>query len=233
MKKIILSGVALALSSNLLFAGGKLVEPVSAPVVAVSNHDTSGIYALGAVYYNNVYSTDYNWFNNGDITQDKVFGLTAGLGYNYNKYLAFESRISKSLLEEDYANEYHLSFFLKPQYRFRDDSNYEDDYVSIYGLLGFGYVHVEGTDGDTPGASEIIDKTIASNWNFQYGLGLSYTFVDTTHPENDSGDWSIFAEYVVYMNDASITPTRLYNHDSKTYDELSMNSLSIGISYQF
>ena len=232
MKKVVLSGIVSIVLSTLSIAGDKYVAPVVVPVVPVT-HDTSGVYISGALYYNNVYSTGYNWFTKSTDTQDEIGGLTAIVGYNYNEYLAFEARISKSFLEEDYADEYHYSFFVKPQYRFRDENNYEDNYFTLYGLLGFGYVNIEGTDGNTPGATEIIGKTIADDWTFQYGVGVSYTFVDKEHPESDAGDWSVFAEYTMYMDDQSIDSTRLYNYNSNYYDKLSMNGLSIGVSYQF
>jgi opacity protein-like surface antigen len=234
MKKIILSTVAVMAMGGSLFAGGKMVEPAT-PVVApiVRDHDTSGIYVSGAAYYNNVYADDYSWFDDGTDTQDEIAGFTAIVGYNYNEYLAFEARASKEFFKEDYADEYHFSFFAKPQYRFRDANNYEDDYFTIYGLIGFGYVNVEGTDGNTPGDPTMVGETLVDDWQFQYGVGLSYTFVDTDHPENDSGDWSIFAEYTMYMDDQSMDKTYLYDYNPNKYDELSMNGLTIGVSYQF
>jgi len=234
MKKFLMITVSTMMIGSGVYGGGNIapVEPVVVPVVA-PEHDTSGWYIGGALYYNNVYSDDYSWFNNAQDTQDEIAGFTGIVGYNYNEYLAFEARASIELFQEDYADEYHFSFFAKPQYRFRDEANYEDDYFTIYGLIGFGYVNVEGTDGDTPGAPEIVGKTLVDDWQFQYGIGLSYTFVDTDHPENDSGDWSIFVEYTRYMKDESISSTRLYDYNPNSYDELSMNGLSIGLTYQF
>jgi len=231
MKKIALSGVAMMLLGSFALAGGN-GEKALPPVIPVVEHDTSGFYLSGALYYNNVYSSSYKWFTTTD-TQDKVGGFSAIGGYTINEYLAVEARASKSFFKEDYADEYHFSFFAKPQYRFRDEENYEENYFTVYGLLGFGYVHVKGTDGNTPANPTVVGKTIADAWTLQYGLGASYTFVDSDHPENDSGDWSIFVEYSMYMDDESITPTYLYFYNKKKYDKLSMNGLSIGVSYQF
>ena len=233
MNKVLLSGVAVLALSVVSMAGGKLTEEVIVPVVPVVKHDTSGLYVAGAAYYNNIYSEEYSWFNDAQDTQDEIGGFTAILGYNINEYLAVETRVSKEFFEEDYADEYHYGFFLKPQYRFRDKAHYEDNYFTVYGLLGFGYVNIEGVDGNTPGAPEIVGKTLTDDWQFQYGLGMSYTFVDTEHPESDSGDYSIFAEYTMYMDDQSIESTRLYDYNPEYYDKLSMNGLSIGVSYQF
>jgi len=238
MGKIVQFTSSLALVGSLIYAGGdispKEVDKAVVPIIpVVSEHDTSGVYISGAAYYNNVYAKDYSWFDKAQDTQDELAGLTAIVGYNYNEYLAFEARYSKSFFAEDYADEYHYSFFVKPQYRFRDEASYEENYFTIYALLGFGYVNIEGTDGDTPAAPEILGKTIVDDWQFQYGLGVSYTFVDEEHPQNDSGDWSIFVEYTMYMDDASMTPTRLYDYNPNSYDKLSMNGFTIGVSYQF
>jgi len=217
------------------FSGGdiKAVAPAAVPAIPIVDRDTSGFYLSGAIYYNNIYATDYSWFDNSQDTQDELGGLTAIIGYNYNEYLAFEARLSKSFFEEDYADEYHYSFFIKPQYRFRDEDNYEDDYFTLYALLGFGYVNIEITDGNTPGARELMGNTLVDDWMFQYGIGVSYTFIDEDHPENDSGDWSIFVEYNMYMDDNSITPSRLYDYNPNQYDRLSMNGITVGITYQF
>ena len=234
MDKIILFIVAVVSINSSLFAGNKEVVPVMAAIAPiVKDHEARGIYVSGAAYYNNIYADDYSWFNDTQEAQDEVAGFTAIAGYNYNEYFAFEARVSKQFFKDDYADEYHFGFFVKPQYRFRNINNYEDDYFTIYGLLGYGYVNVEGTDGNTPGDPTIIGKTLIDDWQFQYGMGLSYTFTDVEHPENDSGDWSIFAEYTMYMDTQSMEKTYLYDYDQNKYDELSMNGLTIGVSYQF
>jgi len=231
MKKLL---ALIILLNSIAIAGNLKNKPAITHIISsVSQHDTSGIYIASALYYNNIYSIDYSWFDNSQDTQDEVGGLTLMVGYNYNEYLALETRVSKSLFKEDYADEYHISFFLKPQYRFRDKDNYEKDYFTVYTLLGIGYVHVELTDGNTPGATESLGNTLIDNWMFQYGVGVSYTFVDDKHLDSDSGDWSIFLEYTMYMNEENMTPTRLYDYNPNTYDTLSMNGLSVGISYQF
>jgi len=234
MKKIILSSITVALMSSCAIAGGN-IDPVKPAVVppVVDEHDTSGWYAGGALYYSRVYADDNKWWDKNPRAQDEIGELTGIVGYNYNEYLAFEARASLSLFQEDYADVYNYSFLVKPQYRFRDENSYEEDYFTLYGLIGFGYVNVEGTDGDNPGAPEIIGKTLTDDWQFQYGIGLSYTFVDTKHSDNDSGDISIFVEYMMHMDDESIKPTRLYGYDPKLYDQLSMDSFSIGVTYHF
>jgi len=236
LKKLVAAGgLGLILSNALCFAGGHIAKPVVVPVTPPPpvEPETDGWYVAGALYYNNVYSEDYSWFDNAQNTQDEVGGFTGIVGYNINEFLAVEARASKQFFKEDYADEYHFSFFAKPQYRFRDEDDYEEDYFTVYGLIGFGYVNVDGTDGNTPGDPTIVGKTLINDWTFQYGFGISYTFIDEDHPEDDSGDWSVFVEYTRYMEDQSMAPTFLYDYNPNLYDELSMNGLSVGISYQF
>ena len=229
MKKVILSGVAAVMLNSFAVAGGDI-----APVVPVVVEDESnGWYAGGAIYYSRVYSTHSAWFDKSPRSQDELGELTGIIGYEYNEYLAFEGRASLSLFNEDYAEVYNYSFLVKPQYKFRDETGDEENYFTLYGLLGFGYVNVEGTDGDTPAAPETIGKTLVDDWQFQYGIGLSYTVVDTDNSVRNKGDWTLFVEYMMHMNDESMDPTRLYGYDDRIYDELSMDSLNVGVTYHF
>jgi len=234
MKKVVLSSIVYMLSSGLAVAGGDIVpvEPV-VPAVQVLEHDNSGWYAGAALYYSRVYSVDSGWFDDTPTSQDEIGELTGIIGYEYNEYLAFEARGSFTFAKEDYADAYNYSFLVKPQYRFRDEEKYEDDYFTLYGLLGFGYVNVEGTDGNAPAAPTTIGKTLVDDWQFQYGIGFSYTIVDNEHPENNEGDWTIFFEYMMHMDDESMTPTQLYYYDPEFYDKLSMDSINMGVIYHF
>ena len=225
--------VGVLLSGTVLFSGTKKVDEVTSPIVPIPKvSKVGGLYLSGALYYNNIYSDDYAWFDNGTDTQDELAGLTLIVGYEYNQFLAFEARASKSFLKEDYADEYHMSFFLKPQYRFRDKKEYEENYFTLYGLLGVGYIHIDGTDGETPAAAEVIGKNIISTWDFQYGIGISYTIVNDEYLSSDKGDISIFIEYNMHMDEKSIL-SRLYEYNPNTYTDLSMNGLNVGLSYHF
>jgi hypothetical protein len=222
----------LLVSSSLLSAGEKtLVEPQS-PIVDIQKEEHSSFYVSGAVFYNNVYSTEYAWFNAGTDTQDELAGLTLIAGYDYNDILALEARVSQSLLKEDYATEYHASLFLKPQYKFRDLDKPKENYYTVYGLLGVGYVHVDGVDGNTPAATEVIGENIISTVTFQYGLGVSYTIVNSDYKSYDKGSVALFMEYNQLLTDGDIS-SRLYEYNAKTYKKLSMNGLNVGLSYHF
>jgi opacity protein-like surface antigen len=233
MKKAVWGGLAAVVLSGTAMAGGNIAPVEAAAVPVVQENEENRWYAGGALYYNRVYSVDNGWFDDNTRSQDEQGELTAIVGYEYNEYLAFEARASLSLFQEDYAETYNYSFLLKPQYKFKDEANYNDDYVTLYGLIGFGYVNVEGTDGDTPAAPETVGKTLTDDWQFQYGIGLSYTFVDEDHPQNSEGDWTLFVEYMMHMDDQSMDPARLYDYDETLYDELSMDSLNVGVLYHF
>jgi len=226
MKKMILNLSAVAaIATTGLQAGGD-IAPVVTPQVSESY-----FYGGVGIDYNNVYADRLKWF---DITasQDKLIDLEGILGYNYNRYIAVEGRIYKTILQKDYADAFGVSFFLKPQYQFIDEENPRDNYFSVYGLLGFGYSQVKGTDGRTPGDPSIIGKKIVDDWGFQWGAGVSYTFTDE-YSSDGSGDWSVFVEYHNNFHKKSIKPTKLYANDPKVYNWLSSDNLMIGILYRF
>ena len=215
MRKIALSVVAIVGMSSLGFAGGDIapVEPVVVPV-PVEEVDNSSFYVGLGLVYNRVYATDSGWFDDAIATQDETGGFTGLVGYNFNEYVAVEGRISQSFFEENYADVFTYSLFVKPQYPVTEE-------FTIYGLLGFGGVIVDGTDG-TPGAAD-PGASILDDSGFQWGIGASYAF-------NES--WSVFADYTVLMNDGDID-SRLYDYDPEVYSELSTDAVTVGVTYRF
>jgi len=246
MKKYGWLGLAIILGSGVAVAGGDILpqEPVvSAPVITEKNRDESYYVGLGLVY-NRIYSIDSGWWNDNPLTQDETGGLTGIIGYNYNEYIGVEGRFSKSMWERDYGDITTWSIFLKPQYRFwerdKNSDNYDDGYFTVYGLIGFGNSNVEGTKGDNSRTSawpEAIGNDILDETGFQWGIGVSYTFVEIEEG-NRKNTWSIFLDYTSTAKDADIN-SRLYryldteNDDSRVYDELSTDGLTIGVTYTF
>ena len=237
MKKILLSVMVASMLSSVAMAGGDIV-PVPVPVVVEKEKQDYFYVGAGAVY-NRVYSVDSGWFDDGIATQDEIGGLVGIVGYEYNEYIAIEGRISGSFWERDYADLTTWSIFLKPQYQFRDEEERgknDDGFFTIYGLIGFGNSYVEGSSGDNEYGAHpnMIGKEILDKTGFQWGIGLSYTFVkepDENHPSyRDS--WSIFIDYTMTANDASIHST-LYDYDSTVYDKLSTDGLTVGLIYKF
>ena len=145
---------------------------------------------------------------------DETTGVTGIVGYDFNEYIAMEGRISKSFFSEDYADVTTYSLFLKPQYPVTEE-------LKVYGLIGFGGVKVEGTDGDTPAADP--GSTILDDTSFQWGFGASYAVTE---------NFSVFADYTSLADDADIN-SRLYEYDQTTYTELSVDAVTVGATYQF
>ncbi len=256
MKKIALSLVAIVGMSSLGFAEGSYTSPVvyaqgnnavaAAPIAADSEEDHYLYGGLGLIYHT-TYSTDQKWFDDGTPTQDETGGFVGIIGYNLNKVISedapkglleegmqysVEGRINASLFDEDYSETFGWSIFLKPQYQIRVDENSDDmDFFSIYGLLGFGGVQVDGYNGNEPAHQEDFGRTILDEVGFQWGLGLSYTIVDEDS-EDRSGDISLFVEYVNLMSDGDID-SRLYGYDPVYYSELSQETLTVGFTYRF
>ena len=233
MKRIVLSLGALMALSSFGVAGGDI-----APAPVVVQEEQQDYWYVGAGFvYNRVYSIDSGWFDNGVPTQDETLGLTGIVGYEYNKYIGIEGRISKSFWERDYADVTTWSIFLKPQYRFQEDDinsdKYDDAYFSVYGLIGFGNSYVEGSSGDNKYGAwpDTIGKEIMNETGFQWGLGVSYTFVDMEYGKRID-TWSIFIDYTMTANDADIN-SRLYDYDSNYYHKLSTDGLTVGVTYTF
>ena len=231
MKKFIISLTAFAILSSYGVAGGDIVP---API---AEEDNSNFYVGLGMVYNRTYSTDSSWFNDNTSTQDETAGLTGIIGYKYNKYIGIEGRISGTFWKRDYADLTTYSIFLKPQYSFQEDDvnsdAYDDAYFTIYGLIGFGNSNVEGSSGDNSFSAwpDMIGQDIMNETSFQWGLGVSYTFVDVDYGERKDC-WSIFIDYTMTANDADIK-SRLYNYDPKIYNELSTDGLTVGLMYTF
>ena len=213
MKKTIL---ALSTLSVFACAGGDLtpaVEPEVVVPVVLDEENTGGLYASLGIVYSRVYATNSAWLRRVD-TQDQVIAVSGSLGYEFNKYLAAEGRITKSFYQQDYADLTAYSLFLKPQYPISEK-------MDIYALLGYGLVQVKGTTrgtvAATPGAS------ILNQSGFQWGLGLSYVL-------NDKLD--IFMDYTRLRRSGRIN-SRLTVPDANVYTELNVDALTTGMIYHF
>jgi opacity protein-like surface antigen len=237
MKKITLSVFAVLVMSSFGVAGGDIV-----PVPVVAEENDSNFYIGVGLLANRTYSANSDWFDDGIQTQDKAWGLSGILGYNYNEYIGLEGRFTQTLWERDYSDLTTWSIFLKPQYRFweRDASEdgYDDGYFTVYGLLGFGNSNVVGTTGDkdfTSAWPEEIGNDILDETSFQWGIGLSYTLVDMDEGIRKNS-WSLFIDYTMTANDANIH-SRLYDYgngtDNRVYDNLSTDGITVGVIYNF
>ena len=176
MKKIALSVVAIVGMSSFVFAGGDIV-PVTEPSGEVVVESPSAFYVgLGIAAVSATGNTlSENIFDekNG---QERLGNVTLLAGYDYNEYVAFEGRYTTSFAREDIVEMNGWSLFVKPQYPVSEE-------FSVYALLGFGGVTMDGING----SAVDVDDT-----GFQWGLGVSYDVYD---------NMVLFADYTSLAND--------------------------------
>ena len=195
MKKIMLSIAAAGVLSSGAFAGGD-IAPVPVPVE--ENH----WYVGGAIAAMSTYGDDLDWFS---VTsdQDRTGGIVAIAGYEFNQYLAIEGRFNWGVITGDFSKNYQASIFLKPMYPVTED-------FTIYGLVGYGYVNIDGEDGW---------PDWYSGGSLQWGLGLSYDLNE---------DWTLFADYTWLLHDE--TPDQPFPSGSTDF---SHDAITVGVLYHF
>ncbi len=107
-----------------------------------------------------------------------MLGLGLIAGYNYNKYLALESRLSTSLAYDNGIDLNSWSLFLKPKYELYNNATF-------YSLLGFGEVN----------ANLINSNDIkVKNKSIQLGVGADYKL---------GNNFKIFADYIYKGKDSN------------------------------
>ena len=216
MKKIILSLVAIG---TLGFAGGDIV-----PVVLVADEiDETGFY-LGAgvsAMSSRESSVSMDMFN-VKTGQDRLGNINLMAGYMINNYLAVEGRYGFGITDEDKVEmNSQWSLFLKPMYKFENDEDRSNggNYFAVYALLGYGGIDLTGVNGVTANVNET---------DFQWGLGLSYTFRETssegTYKYQDS--WTIYADYT---NVGSNMNGLYYTGDG----QVDADAFTVGLIYKF
>ena len=197
MKKIALSVVAIVGMSSFGFAGGDIV-----PVPVVLEEDQSSFYIGVGVAAVSTRDSDVSVdIFNVTHGQDRLGNFSFLAGYNYNEYVAVEGRYTTTFSEEDLVEMDGWSLFVKPQYPVSED-------FSIYALLGFGGVTMDGVNG----SGVDVDDT-----GFQWGLGVSYEAME---------DWSIFADYTSLANEMD----GYYWNGAL---QASADAFTIGMSYKF
>ncbi len=204
MNKIILSVCAVVAMSSLGFAGGdmKEVEPAVEPVIVVPVVDESGFYAGLGLTAISARDTDFSveWGGNGEY-QDRLGNVSLVAGYDFNAYIAAEGRYTVSFTHEDHIEMSGWSIFVKPQYPVTED-------FSVYALLGYGGIILDGIDGDITD----VDDT-----GFQWGIGASYMVRENV---------SLFADYAWLANDMDGV---FYNGA----DQVAVDAFTIGVNYHF
>ncbi len=196
MKKIVLSACAVAVMSSLLVAGGD-IEEVIEPVVEEHNGFYAGLGITGAAVRDSAFSVDWGGASG---YEDRIWNVSFLAGYNYNKYIAAEGRYITSVAHEDSVEMSGWSLFVKPQYPVTEE-------FSLYALLGYGGVTVDGIDGHL---ADVDDS------GFQWGLGASYMVMESV---------SLFFDYTWLAG----MEGSFYNGAS----EIDVDEFTLGVNYHF
>ena len=198
MKNITLSALAAVALTSFGFAGGDIV-PVVEPVIV--EESTSSFYLGAGLAMLSARDADVSLsFFSGKTGQDRMGNLTLLAGYDFNPYIGLEGRYTTSITSEAIVDMSGWSIFVKPQYPVTEA-------FSIYALLGYGGVTLDGVDG----RNIKVDDT-----GFQWGLGASYDA--TEHIE-------VFADYTSLANDMEGT--------YRTAIEADTDALTVGVNYRF
>lgn len=203
MKKITLSIVSIMALSSFVIAGGD-VAPVEEPVIVPVVVDESAFYVgigMGAAYIND------------NTTQEEISSTTLLLqaGYQYNRYVAFEGRVSFGFNTDydpgDTANtggEYdsdisNWGIYVKPMYPVTEA-------FDVYALLGYGGVQL----GNLENGDAYVD-------GFQWGLGVQYAVTESV---------LVFADYVKLYDDTG------FDYRAQL-DDVDSDTWVVGVSYRF
>ena len=206
MKKIVLSVCTVAAMSSLVFAGGgmKEVAPAVEPVVIVPVvEELSGFYAGLGIVAGSVRDTEISVDWGGTDGQERLGAVSLHAGYNFNEYIAVEGRYMTSFTHDEQVEMDGWSLFVKPQYPVSED-------FSVYALLGFGGVNLDGKAG-------IFLPTDVDDSGFQWGLGASYMVMENV---------SLFADYTWLANDMD-------GDNTVGINQVDVDAFTVGVNYLF
>lgn len=211
MKKQLIT--AMLTLSTLAFAGGN-IEPaqvqIEVPEEVITTKNPNFYLGLGIS----------NLKLENDFTNEsfKAKAITLQAGYQYNSYLAIETRythhvgdveydhgsdhrVNEGVNIEDYPTDFsNIGIYLKPQYKVND--------FSLYALLGYGEVKL--TNIPLSGVDRAED-------GFQWGLELAYDVTEHI---------SMYVDYLNMYDDKGFN-YRAINQDIK------VDAFTLGITYTF
>jgi len=135
----------------------------------------SGIYGgLGLSVSAMAADTSISFFSESN---NRMVDLAVVAGYNFNKYLATESRVIVSAAYENDVDFKSWGLYLKPQYEVYKD-------LQLYSLIGFGKVSAKNTNDD---------RLKVSKTTPQVGVGANYKL---------KNNFKVFADYTYLGKDS-------------------------------
>ena len=206
MKKILLSlAVVLAVGTTGAVAANDGVFDTTLNSGEGEFYDNSSVYLDGMGWYLGLgYSFMGVDLPNGDDIESNAVTMVGG--YNMHQNVAIEGRYTFSAGDPSYninipydgisgsfdlpdSSMSNFVLFVKP--------NYTIDALNIYGLIGYGQSEIDRYDSRGLTSELSID-------GFQYGAGLSYTFVP---------HWSVSVEYASMFDSDGDAVSGFFNYD--------------------
>ncbi len=165
-KHVLIALVTVATIGTSLWAGGKEVVPIDAPVepIPVMQEPTSVYIGLGLLWGR--YNGACGDADPSCVYEDVTYGALLRAGYDFNQYFGIEGRILGTFLKADPLGGQelrHYGLFAKPMYPIGEDFN-------VYALLGYAWTQTKTSGNGNLG--EIDDS------GFSAGLGLEYDLSD-------------------------------------------------------
>ena len=189
-------------------------EPTQEPI---SHIYIGAAYGMVNVKDDYIYEDYYGLYN--EHTKIDFDALMLQAGYQHNPYLAVEFRYWFSVSNGDYSlssgwipdpgsySDFDAwGFYLKPMYPVTNE-------FSIYGLLGFSGVVVDGELG-----WDLLNES-----SFSWGIGASYNFTQNI---------SVFIDYVLLYDD-TFNNYGYYNYYDYNPGDTNVDTINFGLSYKF
>ena len=208
-----LSSVAIADANNF----SNTQSEVYYPQEPISHFYIGAAYGMTNVEDDYIWQDRYGLYN--EHTEIDFDTLMLQAGYQYNPYLAVEYRYWFSMSDGDYslssgwipdAGSYSdfdaWGLYLKPMYPVTNE-------FSIYGLLGFSGVVVDGEFG-----WDLLNEN-----SFSWGIGASFDFTPNI---------GVFVDYVSLYDD-TFDNYGYYSYDYYSPGDTSVDTINFGLSYKF
>ena len=176
-----------------IYAGGKMVSPVDAPIAPIVE-----VTNISPIYVGfGITAAKFNACEAKCIYEDVTYGGMLRFGYDVNQYFGLEARGIYTFLEEGPFGGVpmqHVGVYAKPQYPVAEQ-------INIYTLLGYGYTENLGNGARL--------NYFDNDHGFSAGVGIEYDLSDKEGDFEENGNydrdfdgyadqgkgWSLFLDY--------------------------------------